>query len=179
MNAVINTSPDPTPPKLPVLHVEVTGQVTASNLEAYRSTALAMFAAINTNLQTDDDFSDADDAAKWCGDIESKLADTKQRIADEMTRLDRIKTDAAEAALATPVATVEVAPIKQPLAAPVVQQKPIASAPTAITSSLTRLERPSDAQIVGVLALHYRVHESRIVAWLLAMDLTDPELSAL
>lgn len=34
-----------------------------------------------------------------------------------------------------------------------------------------RRERPSDEQIIGVLALHYRVHEAIVVAWLLDMDL--------
>jgi len=31
---------------------------------------------------------------------------------------------------------------------------------------------PSDMQIIGALALHYRVHESKVVEWLLDMDLS-------
>jgi predicted phage-related endonuclease len=31
--------------------------------------------------------------------------------------------------------------------------------------------RPADTEIVGVLALHYRVHESMVVTWLLEMDM--------
>jgi len=34
-----------------------------------------------------------------------------------------------------------------------------------------RPTRPSDDQIIGVLALHFRVHESKVIEWLLDMDL--------
>lgn len=32
-------------------------------------------------------------------------------------------------------------------------------------------DRPTDAEIIGVLALHYRVHESKVIEWLLDVDL--------
>ena len=32
--------------------------------------------------------------------------------------------------------------------------------------------RPTDEQIIEVLALHYRVHESTVIEWLLQMDLS-------
>ena len=37
--------------------------------------------------------------------------------------------------------------------------------------SAPKADRPTDMQIVEVLALHYRVHESKVLDWLLAMDL--------
>jgi predicted phage-related endonuclease len=50
------------PDVLPALHIEVTGMVTASNLAHLKETALAVFRGINTNLQTDQDFADAEKA---------------------------------------------------------------------------------------------------------------------
>lgn len=38
-------------------------------------------------------------------------------------------------------------------------------------SKINKETRPSDDQIIEVLALHYRVHESSVIAWLLDMDL--------
>lgn len=41
-----------------------------------------------------------------------------------------------------------------------------------VASRLTaKASRPTDAEIIGVLSQHYRVHESTVIAWLLEMDL--------
>jgi predicted phage-related endonuclease len=42
-----------TPESLPVLRIEVTGMVTASNLEQFKAHSLAVFGSINTELETD------------------------------------------------------------------------------------------------------------------------------
>lgn len=44
---------------------------------------------------------------------------------------------------------------------------------TAINPALVaeKSSRPSDAMIIGILSAHYRVHESKVVEWLLDMDL--------
>lgn len=86
----------------------------------------------------------------------------------------------AKAALSAPVAA---APAPAP--APVVEAQPAAApAPAPVeppappppvrrfTSTPARPQRPTDDAIVGALALHYRVHESTVVEWLLDMDLT-------
>lgn len=67
------------PDHLPALHIEVTGMVTASNLDAFKEHALAVFAGINRDLTTDGDFADAEKTVKWLGDAESRLKAAKDR----------------------------------------------------------------------------------------------------
>jgi len=44
---------------------------------------------------------------------------------------------------------------------------------TSIATPAQKAGRPTDMEIVDVLALHYRVHESKVLEWLLAMDLSE------
>ena len=76
------------PEALPALRIEVTGMVTASNLEAFRAHALAVFGAINTDLQTDADFADAEKAVKWCKEVEDKLDGAKQHALSQTASID-------------------------------------------------------------------------------------------
>lgn len=89
------------PETLPALRIELTGMVTASNLAEFHQTALALIGSVNTNLQTDQDFADAEKAVKWCGEVETRLDAAKQhalsqtRSIDELFRtLDDIKAEA-------------------------------------------------------------------------------------
>ncbi|NII73213.1 putative phage-type endonuclease [Dyella sp. SG562] len=68
------------PDQLPALRVEVTGMVTASNLAEFKENALAVLGAINRDLQTDEDFADADKTVKWCKDVEERLELTKEQV---------------------------------------------------------------------------------------------------
>ena len=77
-----------TPETLPALRVEVTGMVTASNLAEFKAHAFEVFAAINTDLQTDQQFADADKAVKWCGDVEDRLAAAKQHALSQTESID-------------------------------------------------------------------------------------------
>ena len=79
-----------TPENLPALLIEVTGQVTASNLREYKEHALAVFAGINRNLATDQDFADAEQAVKWCADVESRLAAAKQHALSQTASIDEL-----------------------------------------------------------------------------------------
>lgn len=79
-----------TPENLPALLIEVTGQVTASNLREYKEHALAVFAGINRNLSTDQDFADAEQAVKWCADVESRLAAAKQHALSQTASIDEL-----------------------------------------------------------------------------------------
>ena len=79
-----------TPENLPALHIEVTGHVTASNLREYKEHALAVFAGINRNLATDQDFADAEQAVKWCADVESRLAAAKQHALSQTASIDEL-----------------------------------------------------------------------------------------
>lgn len=76
------------PETLPALHIEVTGMVTASNLAAFKDHALAVFAGINRELVTDDQFADAEKTIKWAGEIESRLAAAKQHALSQTATID-------------------------------------------------------------------------------------------
>lgn len=89
------------PDSLPVLRIEVTGMVTQSNLEQFKASALSVFRGINTSLQTDQDFADAEKAVKFCKDAEEKLESAKQQalsqtetIANLFSTIDGIKEEA-------------------------------------------------------------------------------------
>lgn len=78
------------PEALPALRIEVTGMVTNSNLPAFREHALAVFCAINTDLQTDADFADAEKAAKWCKEVEDRLEAAKQHALSQTASIDEL-----------------------------------------------------------------------------------------
>lgn len=79
-----------TPESLPALRIEVTGAVTDSNLEEYRSHALAVIGSINRDLQTDQDFADARKAIKWCGDVETRAAAAKEHALGQTASIDAL-----------------------------------------------------------------------------------------
>ncbi|MGR3892788.1 YqaJ viral recombinase family protein [Pseudomonas sp. 1176_21] len=77
-----------TPETLPALRIEVTGMVTASNLEQFKAHSLAVIEGINTDLQTDQHFADAEKTVKWCGDVESRLEAAKQHALSQTESID-------------------------------------------------------------------------------------------
>ena len=79
-----------TPETLPALRIELTGEVTVSNLPAYREHALAVFANINRELTTDQHFADAEKTVKWCADIEDRLAAAKQHALSQTQSIDQL-----------------------------------------------------------------------------------------
>lgn len=79
-----------TPETLPALRIEVTGMVTASNLADYKAHALAVFAGINRELKTDQQFADADKVVKWCSDVEARLAAAKQHALSQTESIDAL-----------------------------------------------------------------------------------------
>ena len=78
------------PDSLPALRIELTGLVTASNLAEFRDHAIAVFQGINTDLQTDQDFADADKTVKWCGDIETRLKAAKDHALSQTQSIDEL-----------------------------------------------------------------------------------------
>lgn len=78
------------PDQLPALHIELTGMVTASNLAEYKDHAIAVFRDINTDLQTDQDFADAEKAVKFCGDIETRLSAAKDHALSQTADIDAL-----------------------------------------------------------------------------------------
>jgi putative phage-type endonuclease len=79
-----------TPETMPALRIEVTGMVTASNLQAYRDHALAVFAGINRELTTDQHFADAERTVKWCEEVESKLKAAKEHALSQTESIDAL-----------------------------------------------------------------------------------------
>lgn len=78
------------PETLPALRIEVTGMVTASNLAEFKQTALSAIASVNRDLQSDQDFADAERAVRWCGDIEERLAAAKQHALSQTASIDEL-----------------------------------------------------------------------------------------
>ena len=70
--------------QLPALVVQLVGKVTSSNMAVYRETALAFIENINTDLQSDQDFADAEKMAKFCEFTEKEL-DVVKKAALEQT----------------------------------------------------------------------------------------------
>lgn len=83
---VIGSSPD----QLPALRIEVTGMVTASNLDAFKQHAMAVFGDINTELKTDQDFANAETTVKWCGDVEDRLKAAKEHALSQTESIDAL-----------------------------------------------------------------------------------------
>ncbi|QBX41402.1 Heme peroxidase [Pseudomonas fluorescens] len=79
-----------TPESLPALRIEVTGMVTASNLEQFKAHSLAVFSSINTELETDQHFADAEKTVKWCGDVEERLEAAKQHALSQTESIDAL-----------------------------------------------------------------------------------------
>jgi len=78
------------PMSLPALRIELVGQVTASNLADFKNHAIDVFKSIRTDLQTDQDFADAEQTVKWCGDIEERLAAAKQHALSQTQSIDEL-----------------------------------------------------------------------------------------
>ncbi len=64
---------------LPSLEISLVGQVNNSNLAAYKETAVAFIGNIRTDLQTDQDFKDANEAVKFLKNGEDELDAVKKR----------------------------------------------------------------------------------------------------
>lgn len=79
------------------LVIRISGAVQQSNLAEFEETALAVIASINTNLQTDDDFAQAEENIKSCQLIETRLKNAKndalnntKEISDLISTIDRL-----------------------------------------------------------------------------------------
>lgn len=89
----VPTDPVPTgrtPENLPALRIEISGEVRASNLQAYREHALAVFGGINRELTTDQQFADAEKTVKWCQEVEDRLAAAKQHALSQTASIDEL-----------------------------------------------------------------------------------------
>lgn len=78
------------PDQLPSLHIEVTGMVTASNLREFQEQAMAVLGGINRDLQTDDDFANAEQTVKWCKAVEERLDAAKAHALGQTASIDEL-----------------------------------------------------------------------------------------
>lgn len=75
---------------LPALHIEVTGSVTASNLQDFKTIAFSVFDGFPRELSTDQDFADAEKTIKWCKSVETKLKAAKDNAQGQMSSVDEL-----------------------------------------------------------------------------------------
>ena len=75
---------------LPALMIEISGHVTASNLVEFKGHATAVIAAINTNLQTDQDFVDAVEASKYLKNVEDNAKQAKKNALSQTASIDAL-----------------------------------------------------------------------------------------
>lgn len=78
------------PEVLPALRIEVRGEVTASNLAEFKTTALRAIRSVRRDLATDQDFADAEASVKWCADVESRLEGAKQHALSQTASIDAL-----------------------------------------------------------------------------------------
>lgn len=76
--------------ELPALMVEITGAVTASNLTQWKAVVTERIAGINTNLQSDDDFANADAMVKFLDDGEKRIDLVKSQAQAQASDIDTV-----------------------------------------------------------------------------------------
>lgn len=76
--------------QLPALSIQIKGEVTLSNLPQFKEAAESFIANIKTDLQTDDDFANAEATVKFCGDTEDKLEAAKAAAIGQTASIDEL-----------------------------------------------------------------------------------------
>ena len=75
---------------LPALVVQTEGKVVSSNLVAYKAAAEKFIAKINTKLETDEDFANAENTVRYCGEAEDKLELAKAAALAQTATIDEV-----------------------------------------------------------------------------------------
>lgn len=89
----VETAPEPVAAPisaLPALLVQVEGKVLTSNIGAFEQKALVFIDSIKTDLATDQDFTDADQAGKFLKEGEDKLDLVKQQALSQTASIDEL-----------------------------------------------------------------------------------------
>lgn len=76
--------------QLPALAVQIRGEVVTSNLPAFKAAATAFIEGIKTDLETDEDFSNADATVKFCESAEKNLELTKSAALGQTASIDEL-----------------------------------------------------------------------------------------
>jgi len=77
---------------LPSLQIMVTGAITNSNLDVYHKSAITFIDSINTDLQTDEDFANAEKTAKFLKNAEVELQNVKKQIFSQTADIEKAVT---------------------------------------------------------------------------------------
>lgn len=75
---------------LPVLKIDVSGQVLASNLKDFERVVKQRIAVVNTALETDQDFADADVDGKFLRDVAVKMREAVTAVRGKMQSVDEV-----------------------------------------------------------------------------------------
>jgi putative phage-type endonuclease len=76
--------------QLPALAVRIRGEVLASNLPDFEHAAARFLTGINTDLQSDEDFANAEATVKFCDEVEKNLAVTKKAVIAQASDIDDV-----------------------------------------------------------------------------------------
>lgn len=76
--------------RLPTLTVQIRGEVIESNLPQFQVAAKTFIASIKTDLQTDEDFANAEATVKYCDKAEKELELTKQAAIAQTVSIDEL-----------------------------------------------------------------------------------------
>lgn len=76
--------------QLPALAVQIRGEVILSNLPEFRRAAEQFIAGIKTDLQTDEDFAQAEETVKFCDRAEKELELTKKAAIAQTASIDEL-----------------------------------------------------------------------------------------
>lgn len=76
--------------QLPALSIQIKGEVTTSNLPAFKHAAETFISNINTDLKTDNDFANAEATVKFCAETESKIEAAKSAAIAQTASIDEL-----------------------------------------------------------------------------------------
>ena len=76
--------------QLPALSVQIRGEVTLSNLPQFKAAAETFIANIKTDLQTDEDFAQAEETVKFCDKAEKELEIAKRSAIAQTSTIDEL-----------------------------------------------------------------------------------------
>jgi len=75
---------------LPVLRIEASGEITASNLDEFKVVVLDRINTVNMELVTDQNFADGAADAEWLRDVSAKMKEAVQRVRGGMQTVDDV-----------------------------------------------------------------------------------------
>jgi hypothetical protein len=171
----------------PVLEAKLAEE--AERAEEQRRLEAQRTAAAEAQRAAEEAKRQADEAAALILAQRNELERQQRELAEQQAELQRQQIAVAAAAQAKAVVAedppvvqaqwpdadgvIEVEPDFQPEPIPGIDDVADVTSEASLTAATTptSMDRPTDDQLIEVLAQHYRVHESKVIAWLLDMDM--------